>query len=130
MGKSVITLTHHGDFSKTEHLFERCKNLFKKGELDRYGKAGVEYLSEETPKDTGLTSQSWYYEIEHHTDYVEIIWKNSNVKNGEEIAMILQYGHATGHGGYVKGIDYINPALRKVFREMAEDAEKEVRGIL
>lgn len=130
MGRSVITLTHHGSFSKTEKLFERCKNLFKKGELDKYGELGVKYLYEATPKRTGLTSESWYYEIHHDAEGVEIIWKNSNIQNGIEVAMVLQYGHGTSTGAYVKGIDYINPALKKLFEQLAKDAKEEVRGIL
>ena len=130
MGKSVITLTHHGSFSKTDKLFEKCKNLFKKGELDKYGELGVQYLYEATPKRTGLTAESWKYEIRHDSEGAEIIWTNTNVQNGMEIAMILQYGHGTKGGAYVKGIDYINPALKKLFKQLAEDAKEEVRGIL
>lgn len=129
-GKPIISLTHHGNFSKTEHFFERLKNIFKKGELDKYGELGVMYLEMYTPKDTGLTSQSWYYEIHHDKDGADIVWKNTNIQNGVEIAIIIQYGHATGYGAWVKGTDYINPALRKVFRQLAKDAKEEVRGIL
>lgn len=129
-GKPIITLTHHGNFKKTDMFFEKIKNLFKKGELDKYGELGVMYLEQYTPKDTGLTSQSWYYEIHHDDEGADIVWKNSNIQNGVEIAIILQYGHATGSGAWVKGVNYINPALRKVFKQLAEDAEKEVRGIL
>lgn len=130
MSNPIITMTHHGSFNKTERYFEKLKEFFKRGELDKYGCLGVEYLREYTPKDTGLTSESWYYEIEHDDEGMEIIWKNSNIQNGVEIAIILQYGHGTGTGYYVKGVDYINPALKKVFKALAEDAKKEVRGIL
>lgn len=130
MAKPIITLTHHGSFSRTEKMFERLKNLFKKGELDHYGELGVMYLEQATPKDTGTTAASWYYEIHHDENGADIVWRNSNIQNGVEIAIILQYGHATRNGGYVTGIDYINPALRKIFRQIAKDAQKEVRGIL
>lgn len=130
MGKPVVSLTHHGSFNKTEKMFEKCKQLFGKGQLDKYGSLGVEYLEKYTPKDTGLTSRSWYYEIDQTSKGYTLSWKNSNIQNGYEIAIILQYGHATNGGGYVEGIDYLNPALRKIFRQIAKDAEKEVRGIL
>lgn len=130
MGRSVINITHHGDFTKTEQFFERIKNIFKVGQLDKYGEMGVNYLREATPKDTGLTSESWYYEIEHDNEGVSIIWKNSNFQNGIQIAMLLQYGHATKNGGWVEGIDYINPALNEVFAKMAAEAQKEVNGII
>lgn len=127
---AVINITHHGDFTKTEQFFEHLKNIFKVGELDKYGRMGVEYLREATPKDTGLTADSWYYEIEHDADGATIIWKNSNFQNGIQIALLLQYGHATRNGGWVEGIDYINPALKPVFDKMAIDAQKEANGIL
>ena len=94
------------------------------------GEVSKEYLREATPKDTGLTADSWYYEIEHDADGATIIWKNSNFQNGIQIALLLQYGHATRNGGWVEGIDYINPALKPVFDKMAMDAQKEVNGIL
>ena len=130
MGKSVITYTHHGDFTKTEKYLEQLRDSFGLGRLDKYGKKGVEYLRRYTPKDTGLTANSWRYEIIHDAKGATIYWKNDNIQNGVNIAMIIQYGHATRNGGYVEGVDYINPALRKIFREMQKEAQKEVFGIL
>ena len=128
--KPVITLTHHGDFNKTQQYFEKLKNLAGLGQLDKYGRKGVFYLKMAAPKDTGLTSESWKYDIIHDKGGATIVWTNTNVQNGVRIAMILQSGHGTKNGGWVEGIDYINPVLRKIFREMAEDASKEVFGIL
>lgn len=128
--KPVITLTHHGTFNKTEKFFEHLRNFAGIGKLDKYGKKGVYYLSRATPKDTGLTAASWTYEILHDGRGATIVWRNKNIQKGVNIAMILQYGHGTRNGGWVEGIDYINPALEKVFNEMAKDAQKEVFGIL
>lgn len=128
--RPVISLSHKGSFTKTEKFFEELANIAGIGKLDKYGKMGVQYLSEATPKDTGLTASSWYYTIDHDKDGATIIWNNSNIQNGVNIAIILQYGHATKNGGWVEGIDYINPALRPVFDKMAEEASKEVFGIL
>lgn len=130
MAKGVITLTHHGSFNKTEKFLEHLKNAFKIGDLDKYGKMGVDLLEEATPKDTGLTSRSWTYEIVQDSGGFTIVWNNTNIQNGVNIAMILQYGHATRNGGYVEGLDYINPALREVFTKMQEQAQKEVSGVL
>ena len=128
--KPVITLEHHGNFTKTEHYFEKLKNRWGVGTLDKYGKKGITYLQEATPKDTGLTASSWTYKIVHDRGGATIYWENKNFQNGVNIAMILQYGHGTKNGGWVEGIDYINPALQKVFKEMTADAIKEVFGIL
>lgn len=95
--------------------------------LHKYGKRGVEYLKEATPKDTGKTAESWTYSIEEDNGSYKIVWSNTNVADGwANIAVLLQYGHATRNGGYVKGVDYINPAIEKVFNNLAEDAWKEV----
>ena len=87
-------------------------------------------MEEYTPKRTGLTSRSWIYDVKRTKDGFEIIWKNTNIQNGEEIAMMLQYGHGTGTGGWVEGVDYINPALLELFEKLEKDARKEVFGVL
>jgi hypothetical protein len=94
--------------------------------LEKYGPIGVDALSAATPVDSSETASSWYYEIINKPGYFSIQWLNSNMKDGVSIAAILQYGHATGNGGYVQGNDYINPAMRSVFEEIAADMWKEV----
>lgn len=122
----MIKVRQKGDFSKVEKYFERVKKGARVSVLDKYGKAGVAALSSATPVDSGLTAQSWYYEIERQNGIVKINFCNSNINNGVPIAIILQYGHATGTGGWVEGRDYINPALQPVFEKIAEDAWREV----
>lgn len=122
----MITFKVKGDFSKTTKFLERATKAIKISNLDKYGKIGVEALRNATPKDSGKTSESWSYRIIRKNEKVELAFYNSNIQNGVPIAIILQYGHGTGTGGYVKGIDYINPALRPVFDKLAEDAWNEV----
>ncbi len=125
----MIKFTHKGDFSKLTRFLERAKNVVKMGDLDKYGRAGVAALSSATPVDSGKTAESWYYEIERQDGKVSINFHNSNVNDGVPIAIILQYGHATGTGGWVEGRDYINPALRPIFDEIANNAWKEVTAL-
>ena len=122
----LITFEKKGDFSKTFKFFNKLLRRDYLNILDKYGKEGVERLREYTPKDTGLTSESWYYEISHNKDSTTISWLNSNVNNYVNIAIILQYGHATRNGGWVEGVDYINPALKPIFDKMANEAWNEV----
>lgn len=122
----MIKVRQKGDFSKVEKYFERVKKGARVSVLDKYGKAGVAALSSATPVDSGLTAQSWYYEIERQNGIIKINFCNSNINKGVPIAIILQYGHATGTGGWVEGRDYINPALRPIFDKIAEDAWREV----
>ena len=125
----MITFRQKGDFSKLNRYFEKLKEGIKIGDLDKYGRAGVEALSNATPKDTGQTASSWYYEIKHSNGSVSIQFKNSNVHEGVPIAVILQYGHGTGTGGWVEGRDYINPAIQPIFDEIANNAWKEVTSV-
>lgn len=121
----MIEIKTKGNFKKLNSRLERFKEVFHTGDLDKYGKAGVEALKRATPVDSGETANSWYYKIERTKTSVSISFYNSNIQNGCNIAIILQYGHATKAGSWVEGIDYINPALRPVFNEMANDAWKE-----
>ena len=122
----MISFEHKGDFSKTMRFLEKAKNTIKLGTLDKYGQAGVAALSSATPVDSGKTASSWYYEIEHQNGKVIIHFNNSHVVQGVPIAIILQYGHGTGTGGWVEGRDYINPAIRPVFDNIVDNAWKEV----
>lgn len=122
----MITFRQKGDFSKLTRYFERVKEAVKLGFLDGYGREGVAALKSATPIDSGLTANSWYYEIENQNGRVAINFKNSNINDGVPIAIILQYGHGTRNGGWVQGRDYINPAIRPIFDEIANTAWKGV----
>lgn len=122
----MITFRQKGDFSKLTNYFERLKETVKLGDLDKYGRAGVDALSSATPVDSGLTARSWSYEIKNQNGTATISFYNTNVVDGVPIAIILQYGHGTGTGGYVQGRDYINPAIQPIFDKIADDAWKEV----
>lgn len=122
----MITFKQTGDFKKTVRFLERMKVLSIDDILRRYGEEGVDALRKATPVDTGKTSRSWYYEITRTKAGVKIEWKNSNIVHGVPIALIIQYGHVTGNGGYVEGIDYINPAIQPIFEKMSESLWKEL----
>jgi len=125
----LISFRQKGDFKKLSGYLEKAKEVFNIGILDRYGEEGVRALAEATPKDTGLTAASWRYRIVRGEGSVTISFDNTNFQNGVPIAIILQYGHATRNGGYVQGIDYINPALRPVFEKIADAAWEEVKRV-
>ena len=125
----MISFRQKGDFSKLDHYFERVKEAAKIGALYKYGQAGVSALSSATPVESGKTASSWYYEIKRQNGSVALEFYNSNVNNGVPIAVILQFGHGTGTGGWVQGRDYINPAIQPIFDKIAEDAWKEVTKI-
>lgn len=117
-----------GDLRKTRSFLKKAANQNYFSNLDEFAKEGVDALSSATPYDTGLTAQCWGYYISSENGRTSIVWTNSNVNDGVNIAIILQYGHGTGTGGYVQGRDYINPAIAPIFDRIAEDVWREVKS--
>lgn len=122
----MITFTHTGNFNHTEGFFKRMINSDYKRILKRYGKIGVQALVSATPEDTGLTADSWDYNIDVTKNTLRLTWTNSHIVDNVPIAVIIQYGHGTRNGGYVKGRDYINPAIVPVFDEIMKEIWAEV----
>lgn len=125
----MITFRHKGDFSKATRYLERVKHAARLSILDKYGREGVAALASATPTETGLTASSWYYKVENGKGSATISFHNSNIQNGVPIAIILQYGHGTGTGGWVEGRDYINPAIQPIFDRIVNDAWREVTKV-
>lgn len=122
----MISIRQRGGFEKTERFLKKSFGRDYINVLEKYGQQGVSALSAATPIDSGLTATSWSYRIIQNNSSISIIWENSNIHKGVNIAIILQYGHGTRNGGYVSGRDYINPALKPIFDKMADAAWKEV----
>ena len=122
----MIRFKHRGNFNHAEDFLKKNSKKTYIEVLKKYGEIGVIALASSTPRDSGETASSWGYEIVDKDGKTTIYWTNSHLNKGVNIAIILQYGHGTGTGGYVKGIDYINPAIRPIFDKMADDAWKEV----
>lgn len=123
---SIISYRTEGDLKKTDTFLRKLMKQDLTSILHRYGKKGVEALAAATPVDTGKTAASWDYTVTEGKGTATITWTDSNVNNGVPIALILQYGHGTGTGGYVKGRDYIKPAIRPVLDELTHALWKEV----
>lgn len=122
----MIKLQATGNYKNTKNFLTRAYKKEYLQSLDIYGQMGVEALAAATPVNSGLTASSWSYDIKTSRNSVIISWNNSNINNGVPIAIILQYGHGTKNGGYVRGRDYINPAIKPIFDAIADNAWKEV----
>lgn len=124
----MIKVTSSGSFAKSQAFLQRMQNRTQFKVLHKYGPIGVAALANATPKESATTASSWYYEIAERPGYFAIHWLNSNVEGpgAIPIAAIIQYGHATGNGGYVQGVDYINPALQPIFDQIVADMWREV----
>ena len=123
----MITIKHKGSF---RHIEKYLKNAPKKDYfqiLNEFGRRGVDALKAATPRESGKTAESWRYRIEKTGTGYAIYWENTNTNRGVNIAVLIQYGHGTGTGGYVQGIDYINPALKEPFKQLADQLWEEVK---
>lgn len=125
---SLIGYTVQGTFEKTMKFLKRNEELDKHIDsiLRSAAEKGVQALRNSAPKDTGLMASSWGYTIEKGSEEIVITWHNYDIEGGYNVAILIQYGHGTGTGGYVIGRDFINPALRPVFDNLAELVWKEV----
>lgn len=126
----MISFEVKGGLKSTHNFLEKSKNItntiMTQTRIKTIANDGVKALKDATPKNTGATSDAWSYEIEKTKDKIVVSWKNNNVIRGINIAIILQYGHGTKNGGYVAGIDYVNPAMKSIFNNMASDMWKVV----
>lgn len=122
----MITIKSSGSTINTEKFLDRMKKGTPFENLQQYGQIGVDALASATPRESGETAQGWSYEIVHENGQIKIIWSNSHVVQGSNIAVLIQYGHGTGTGGYVQGRDYINPAIRPIFDKISEEIWKKV----
>ncbi len=121
-----INVTASGSFVNTQKFLARLTKQDIFNILDRYGPLGVAALRAATPIESGETANSWYYEINQTKGSYEIVWKNSHVINGANIALLIHYGHGTGTGGYVPGHEYINTAMKPIFAKILADVRRVV----
>lgn len=124
----MIEASASGNTNRVEQFLKRMIGGDIFSLLNRYGQEGVDALAAATPKDSGETAAGWYYEVTHKNGTYSISWKNRNVVDGVNIAIILQYGHGTGTGGYVAGRDYINPVILPLFERIKADVWKAVKS--
>lgn len=124
----MIEIKTKGDLSKTKNKLKRLLRLGINSKLSEWGQLGVDALSRATPVDSGLAASSWEYRIIRDRNGPTIGWYNTNVENGAVVVILIQYGHGTGTGGYVRGRDYINPAMRPVFDKIADDVWRMVKS--
>lgn len=122
----MFSLSGKGDFKNTEKFLKNALGRNYRSILEKYGQQGIQALSAATPVKTGKTASSWRYEVVEKSGSISVVWSNTNVNKGVNIALILQFGHGTRQGGYVAGRDYINPALKPIFDDLADAAWKEV----
>lgn len=124
----MVSVSVNGNYTKTDNFLRKLENLLYLGKLDEYGRMGVEALRNNTPRDSGVTAESWGYEFHYSKDSFTITWTNDNISEYIPVVLLIQYGHGTKDGGYVQGRDFINPAMQPIFDDIAAKMWKEVTG--
>jgi len=122
----MISFKHSGSFNKTDKFFKRVLFSDYLHIFNKYGVIGVNALSSVTPLDTGKTANSWGYKIQRSNKGISITWTNSNMVDGIPVVILLQYGHVGKNGGYIQGLDFINPIMKPIFNKIIDDIWKEV----
>lgn len=122
----MITLESSGAFKKSNSFLSKLLRVDIETTLKKYAQEGVDALANATPMNTGETALSWSYKITKTAYGWEVSWTNSHINNGQSVAILLQYGHGTGTGGYVQGQDYINPVIKPIFDKIAHEIWKVV----
>ena len=124
----MITIKHYGNFTKTSNFLNRITRTGLYSDLHHYGELGVLALSAATPRDSGKTADSWYYDVETTNTGISLVWKNRNISKYIPVAILIQYGHGLENGGYVQGIDFINPALKPIFKDISDSVWRDVHN--
>lgn len=124
----MISTQSSGSLKKTTDFLQGLKSGRIFDGLDRFGRLGVEALANATPRESGETANSWFYQVVRKPGQVVVEWHNTHIVDGAPIAILIQYGHGTGTGGYVQGRDYINPAIRPIFDQIAQDVWEKVKS--
>lgn len=125
----MITCELKGNFKKTNSFLERCLEFIKLGRLDYYGELGVQQLAANTPVNTGLLASSWHYKIEHKNGVASLIFYNTDIEGGLNVAILVLYGHGTKRGVWIPAIDYLTPSMQPLFLTIANDMRKEINDL-
>lgn len=125
-----VRFSQTGDFRNLEKFLNKVSSgKYYSHVLRKYADEGVRLLEAATPKDTGVTADSWDYEIFNDPDGLKIIWTNtSRTKNKQELPLVqlIIHGHATRGGTWIAPNDFVTPAMQPLFDKLANSIWEEV----
>jgi len=117
--KQVVTFGYDKRFNnRIKSRLNKMKVDKKFIKLNEFGQMGVDALQAATPVRTGKTANSWYYEINEDNGVTHLIWYNTNVNNGVNVAVIVDTGHAALDGTWTQGYNYIEAAIEPVINKI------------
>lgn len=123
----LITVKTGKNWKDTNDWLNKLESLKIRNALEEYAETGLQLLRDNTPVDTGLTRDSWSYEIKEENGKVSLSYSNSNRDDYENsIVLLLVYGHPTRNGGYVIANDFVTPSVTDVFDNIVNKIWEEV----
>jgi len=125
----MITLKQKGDFSKLDKYFKKSVKISKTENVTLFADKCLEKLKEATPKESGLTSESWKYVIVRRKNSTSVQFYNTNNQNGANVALLLEYGHATRSGTWIQGQNYIDPVVKETYLNILNKTWKEMTDL-
>jgi hypothetical protein len=125
----MLKIRTKGNWDRTDKFFKKSVRITEIDDITTLAERCIERLKEATPKDSGLTAQSWSYEIVKDRGKKTLYITNSNVQNGVKIALLLEFGHATTGGTWVEGQNFIGPITQKEYNKILSETWKELKRL-
>ena len=123
-----ISLTSSKDDKFAKELQRLLREDIKPSDLEPTIRNGVEKLSINTPKRSGVTANSWGSEISKSNSGLDVTITNSSVTSNDiPIPILIKNGHGTGTGGYVPPNDYITPVVDLMVKDVSSLIERKLR---
>lgn len=119
-----------GTYDKTYKYFHTALTITSIQKLKSIAEKALEKLKDATPKDSNLTANSWGYEIiQNGNKGISLYFTNSNVKNGVNIAIILDAGHATVDGRWIEGKKYLDKVTKEIYDDIMQETWEELKNL-
>ena len=125
-----IKIKIKGTYDKTYKYFHTALTITSIQKLKSIAEKALEKLKDATPKDSNLTANSWGYEIiQNGNKSISLYFTNSNVKNGVNIAIILDAGHATVDGRWIEGKKYLDKVTKEIYDDIMQETWEELKNL-
>ena len=125
-----IKIKVKGTYDKTYKYFHTALTITSIQKLKSIAEKALEKLKDATPKDSNLTANSWGYEIiQNGNKGISLYFTNSNVKNGVNIAIILDAGHATVDGRWIEGKKYLDKVTKEIYDDIMQETWEELKNL-
>lgn len=122
-----VNITSSGNFSNLERWATKMSTEDFTSVLKSAAQLGKSEFIKNTPVESGKSANAWDYKIEKTSTGASLEYSNSNVtKNGVPVVILINYGHGTGTGGYIRPIPFIQNVVKSIEEQISKDVEKRI----